>query len=124
MEPVAIGAMLDAQTGPEAVSLKKAVSFLLAQETLAWVRTQNENKGIAPSRSFVLQAREKLRLRMRAEANPSITKRLRLRSKAAAQKWALRWRHSFRISSGVFHARKVLTPAEMRTKVWTVTQRC
>ena len=118
MEPVAVGAMLDAETGPGAVALKEAVAFLLAQETLSWVRAQNESKGIAPTRRFVLQAREKLRLRMSNEANPSISRKLKLRSKAAAYKWAQRWRQAWRISSGVFHARKVLTPSEMRRKVF------
>ena len=118
MEPVAVGAMLDAETGPRAVALKKAVAFLLAQETLSWVRARNESKGIAPTRRFVLQAREKLRLRMSKEANPSISRKLKLRSKAAAYKWSQRWRQAWRTSTGVFHARKVLTPAEMRRNVF------
>ena len=47
IEPAAVAAVLDAKNGPEGVALKKAVSFLLAQETLSWVREQNEGKGIA-----------------------------------------------------------------------------
>ena len=117
MEPVAVAGILDAKSGPWAVALKKAVAFLLAQETLSWVRAQNDGKGIAPARRFVLQAREKLRLRMRFEANPTVSKRLKLRTKAAAYKWAQRWRQAWRVSSGAFDARKVLTPAVLRTKV-------
>ena len=116
IEPAAVAAILDAKSGPEGVALKKAVSCLLAQETLSWVRAQNEGKGIAPPRRYVLQAREKLRLRMRQEANATFSSRLKLRTKAAAYKWAQRWRHAWRVSSGAFQARKVLTPGEMRRK--------
>ena len=116
IEPVAVAAILDAKSGPEGVALKKAVSCLLAQETLSWVRVQNEGKGIAPPRRYVLQAREKLRLRMRQEANATVSSRLKLRTKAAAYKWAQRWRQAWRVSSGAFQARKVLTPGEMRRK--------
>ena len=118
IEPVAVAAILDAKSGPEGVALKKAVSFLLAQETLSWVREQNEGKGIAPPRQYVLQAREKLRLRMRKEANASVSSRLKLKTKAAAYKWAQRWRHAWHVASGAFQARKVLTPASMRRKAW------
>ena len=90
MEPVAVAAILDAQTGPGAVALKKALAFHLADETLSWVRAQHKGKGIAPGRQYVLQARERLRLRMREEANPTVSKRLKLRTKAAAYKWAER----------------------------------
>ena len=34
IEPAAVATILDAKTGPEGVALKKAVSFLSAQETL------------------------------------------------------------------------------------------
>ena len=47
IEPVAMAAILDAKSGPGAVALKKAVAFLLAQETLSWARAQTEGKGIA-----------------------------------------------------------------------------
>ena len=116
IEPAAVAAVLDAKSGPEGVALKKAVSFLLAQETVSWVREQNEGKGIAPPRKYVLQAREKLRLRMRKEANATVSSRLKLKTKAAAYKWAQRWRHAWHVASGAFQARKVLTPASMRRK--------
>ena len=54
---------------------------------------------------------------MRKEANPTVSIRLKLKTKAAAYKWAQRWRQAWRVSSGDLHARKVLTPAEMRAKV-------
>ena len=111
-----MAAILDAKSGPEGVALKKAVSFLLAQETRAWVREQNEGKGDCTSRKYVLQAREKLRLRMRQEANATVSNRMKLRTEGAAFTWAQRWRHAWHVASGAFQARKVLTPASMRRK--------
>ena len=58
MEPVAVAAMLDAEIGQGAAALKKALAFILEDETLTWVRSQNTEKGIAPGREYVLQARE------------------------------------------------------------------
>ena len=116
MEPVAVAAMLDAEIGLGAAALKKALAFILEDETLTWVRSQNTEKGIAPGREYVLQAREKLRLSLRREANPIVSQRLKLRTKAAGYKWASRWRRTWGVTSGAFHARKVLSPTAMRTK--------
>ena len=90
MDPVTVAAILGAQTGPGAMALKKALACHLADETLSRVRAQSKGKGIAPGRQYGLQARERLRLRVREEANPTVSKRLKLRTKAAACKWAER----------------------------------
>ena len=111
-----MAAILDAYTGLNGKAMKKAVAFILNEETVAWVRAQNKEKGIAPGREQVLHAREQLRLRLRSESNPVVSRRLRLRTKAAAYKWASRWRRAWGVSSGAFHARKVLSPAVMLTK--------
>ena len=120
MEPVAVAAILDAERGPGAVVLKKALAFILEDETLTWVRSQNREKGIAPARENVLQAREKLRLTLRRKANPAVSGQLQLRTKTAGYKWASRWRRAWGVLSGAFHARKVISPAVMLTKAWGI----
>ena len=116
IEPVAVAEMLDATSGPGGVALKKAMSFLINEETLSWVRAQHVRKGLAPSRRSVIQTRENMRVRVRTDANATVAQRLKLKTSAAAYKWAQRWRRSLGVLSGAFHARKVRPPAELLCK--------
>ena len=102
MEPVAVAALVDVEAGPGAATKKKALAFIVEDKTLDWVRSQSKEKGFAPDREHVLQAREMMRWGIEPVANPIVSERLKLRPKAAGYKWASRWRRAWSVCTGAF----------------------
>ena len=87
LEPVAVARILDAEEGPEGRALKKALRFIINDETFAWVLAQNKGKGIAPERQYVLEARDRLVRRMQGNASRTVMKRMKKKTKNAAVQW-------------------------------------
>ena len=117
LEPVAVARILDAETTAEARALKKALSFVIHDETFAWVLSQNKGKGVAPSRKYVLETRERLVQKMQFDASRTVMKKLKSKTSGAAKMWYQRWKLRCGISKGAFQARKVLSATCMQTKV-------